>query len=165
MGISSLCNKILRTLESSFKTNGNELFISASIGVATYPKDGSSSRELFKNSDLAIYRAKTEGKNRYSFFDTDLRSVFKRKVWIERELRRAPKDNNLTLHYQPRVAVDQNKIIGSETFIHWKTSEEEPIAPAEFLPIAESSGLILEVDRWLLLTAFKQAKEWEFKGI
>jgi len=163
--ISLICNKILKALEGSFIVNDNELFISASIGVAIHPTDGSHCAELFKNSDLAMYRAKNGGKNRYSFFNRDLRRIFKRKIWIETELRKALKEEKLSLHYQPRVDINQNEIIASEAFIRWRSFNGKYIAPSEFIPIAESSGLILEVDRWILLTAFRQVKEWEARGI
>lgn len=163
--ISSICSKILITLERPFKINDNELFISASIGVVTYPADGADCAELFKHSDLAMYRAKSEGKSRYSFFTRELKREFKRKILIETELRKALKEENLSLHYQPRVDIDQNKVIASESFIRWKGMDGKYIAPSEFIPIAESSGLILEVDRWVLSTAFKQIREWEAMGI
>ena len=159
------CNKILKTLEEPFKISGNELFISASIGVAIYPADGTDCAELFKHSDLAMYRAKNDGKNRYSFFNRELKSNFKRKIWIETELRKALKEDKLSLHYQPRVDIGQNRIVASEAFIRWKEDNGKYIAPSEFIPIAESSGLILGVDRWVLLTALRQAREWEARGI
>ena len=163
--ISLICDEILKTLENSFIVNDNELFISASIGVAVHPADGSDCAELFKNSDLAMYRAKNEGKNRYSFFNKDLRRVFKREIWIKTELRKALKEEKLSLHYQPRIDISKNKVIASEAFIRWRGSDGKYIAPSEFIPIAESSGLSLEVDRWALLTALRQAEEWKSKGI
>jgi len=163
--LSHICNRILNALDKSFKVEDKEIFISASIGVAIYPHDGSNVNILFKNSDLAMYKAKSEGKNKYALFSQEMNQDLKNKIDLENNIRRALKNNEFELYYQPKIDIKKEKIIGVESLIRWKNNEGKYIPPSYFIPIAESSGFILDIDRWVFMQACLQIECWEKLGM
>ncbi|HAS79772.1 MAG TPA: GGDEF domain-containing protein, partial [Fusobacteriaceae bacterium] len=163
--LSHICNRVLNALDKSFKIEDKEIFISASIGVAIYPHDGSNVNTLFKNSDLAMYKAKSEGKNKYSLFSQEMNQDLKNKINLENNIRRALKNNEFELYYQPKIDIKEDKIIGVESLLRWKNNEGKYIPPSHFIPIAENSGFILDIDRWVFMQACLQIERWEKLGM
>lgn len=163
--IKYISNRILKVLKLPFKIEEKEIFISASIGVAVFPEDGFDANTLLKNSDLAMYGAKKRGKNSHYFFSEEMDNETNRKMEMDTKLRNALKNNELKLYYQPKIDVSQNKVIGAEALIRWFKDGEIYKSPSEFIPVAETTGFILEVDKWVLLGACRQIQEWEKMGI
>lgn len=163
--IKKICDNILNALNDFFKIKTKEFFISASIGIAIYPNDGTSLKTLFKNSDLAMYRAKNSGKNKYCFFSKEMNWDLKNEVKMEMGLRRALKENMLKLYYQPKIDATQNKIIGLESLLRWVNDKGEYIPPSVFIPLAEKSKLILDIDKWVFIETCRQIDLWEKMGI
>ena len=163
--INLVSKRILKVLEAPFFIDDREIFISASIGVAVFPEDGDDVNTLLKNSDLAMYGAKDRGKNGYYFFSEDMNHSSNSKMEIDTKLRKSLKNGELCLYYQPKIDIAENKIIGTETLLRWFKNGEVYKAPSEFIPIAESTGFILEIDRWVLLSACRQIEEWEKNNI
>ncbi len=159
--ISLICDKISENLKASFNILGNEIFTSASIGVSVYPHDGFDFDSILKNSDLAMYEAKNNGKNGYCYFSEEINENLRRRVDIERDLRIALKNDELQIYYQPKIDMRKNKIIGAEALLRWKKARLDYRYPDEFIPIAEKSGIILEIDKLVLLSACRQIEKWE----
>ncbi|WP_319372110.1 EAL domain-containing protein [uncultured Ilyobacter sp.] len=163
--LSDIADKILSTLKQPFKINNKYNFISASIGISIFPDDGDSLKKLLNNSDTVMYQAKNDGKDCYCFFSEELNQVIKRKDDIKSELRIALKNNELDLYYQPKVDVSKNEIVGVEALTRWIRGGHNYLSPDEFIPVAEESGLIFELDKWVLITACKQINAWEKSGV
>jgi len=161
---SIVAEKLLCLLKAPFNLEDNNLFSFASIGISMYPDDGLNVDTLLKNSDIAMYQAKNNGKNNYSFYTSKMNEAAKRKLEIETNLRYALKNKELSIFYQPKIDFNSGEITGAESLIRWFPNEEKTISPSEFIPIAETSGLILEIDRWVLLTVCTQLKQWEELG-
>ena len=163
--LSVISNKILSDLKEPFEIRGKENFISASIGISIFPDDGATVKKLLNNSDAAMYQAKNIGKDGYCFFSEELHQAIKRKENIKAELRRAIKNNELELYYQPKIDVSKNEIAGAEVLTRWIRDGQNYLFPDEFISIAEESGLIFELDKWVLMTACRQIETWEKAGI
>lgn len=155
----STIERILETLAQSMTIGTEKYFVSASIGVALYPQDAKDSQELFRNADTAMYTAKKQGKNRYSFFVTQMNEAVTRQMLIIQHLQTAVKEGNFSLVYQPQVSLTQNKVVGAEALIRWTDSKLGFISPAEFIPIAESAGLIIPITMWVLEQTCLAAKK------
>src|SRR5690606_27122155 len=140
--------------------DGHQLLTSASIGIAVFPGDGRDSETLLRAAYAALHRAKEGGRNGYRFFEpaTDLRLHQRSK--LESDLRRAIGGGELQLHYQPLHACSNNALIGFEALLRWQHPERGAISPADFIPIAEESGLIVPLSRWVLATACRDARHW-----
>ena len=145
---------------------GNESFkVTMSIGVSVYPNDGESASKLLKNADVAMYKAKTEGRNRYKFFDQEMNQETSEHLEIEKSLHKALKENELELYYQPQINLQSEKIVGFEALIRWNHPTKGLIAPAYFIHIAEESELILDIGKWVVNEAMKQMKTWYDEGL
>jgi diguanylate cyclase (GGDEF)-like protein len=152
---------ILNILEPAFNLHGNELFISASIGIAIYGEDSPDAESLIKHADLALYRAKSLGRNNYQVYDRSMATQSPETLAIERKLRFAIDRNEFVLYYQPQVDINTQKIVGVEALIRWNSPESGFMSPGVFIPLAESSGLIIPIGEWVLRQACQQAKEWQ----
>ena len=158
-GIDEFCTLILRICGQSRRVLGHEVQISASIGVAH--QGGSQSQlELMHHADLALYAAKREGRNRYRFFDAALDKVAKHRLSIENGLMRAMNTGQFNMAYQPIVKSEDGGIQGFEALIRWDSPEHGSVSPAEFVPVAEETGLILELGDWITRQAFKDCRRW-----
>lgn len=149
------CQKILDELQQSFLINKDTFFISASIGITLYPNDGATYEELLSHADQAMYEAKKLGKNCYQFFTESIQSASLKKLSISNDLRKAQKNREFELYYQPIVDLQDNKIKKAEALIRWHHPEKGIIAPADFIPIAEESGLIHELGDWVFHQALQ----------
>jgi len=139
---------------------GHELHLSTSIGVTVYPLDARDADTLFRNADLAMYHAKQEGRNNVQFFSQDIGERTEKRVDLLGRLRGALGRNEFALHYQPQVDVRSGAITGVEALLRWNDRERGMVPPAEFIPIAEDTGLIIPIGEWVLREACGQAKRW-----
>ncbi len=156
--------KILSIFDSPFIIFDKLTYITASIGIAIYPQDGEHTSQLLKNADVAMYTAKTSGKNTFLFFNSMMREGLERKIRIEAILRQALVEDQFELYYQPQMDVKHNKITGFEALLRLNSKEMGFISPGEFIPIAEECGLIKELGLWCLKRACLKNKEWRDKG-
>lgn len=138
--------------------------ITSSIGITIYPKDGENLLTLMKNADIAMYKAKEDGRSGYSFFTQELNEKTQEYISLTNSMREALNNNEYILYYQPQNDLQTNTIIGAEALIRWNAPHKGMISPAVFIPIAEQNGFIVELGEWVLRTAIKQKKEWEEKG-
>lgn len=164
-GAAHVAEKIMETLSHACLIEKQELVITPSIGIAMYPTDGEDIDTLSKCADVAMYRAKRNGRNNYCFFTKEMQEHSVRRLKLENALHHAIERGQLTLHYQPQISLVSGKIVGAEALLRWSSPEFGDIAPAEFIPIAESSGLILPVGEWVLNSSIRQMKAWIDKGL
>jgi diguanylate cyclase (GGDEF)-like protein len=156
-----VARRILELLTEPFTINRQELFVSASVGIALYPNDGVSVDELMKNADIAMYHAKKSGRNNYQYFSGKLNKEALFKVKIESKLRHALDKDELEVYYQPQMAFSSGRIIGAEALLRWKDEELGMISPEVFIPIAEEYGLIVAITEWVIHSVCKQAQQWK----
>jgi diguanylate cyclase (GGDEF)-like protein len=162
---SALARRILNTFAEPFRADGHELFTTASIGVAVSPGDGSDAEALLKNAEMAMYQAKKRGRGTCEFFSGEMNAQALERLTLENELRRAVEREEFVLYYQPKVEVGTRRIAGVEALIRWKHPEQGIIAPNKFIPIAEESGLIVEIGQWVLRSACAQLQAWMQQGL
>jgi|GEM_PF-641587 len=141
------------------------IFIGASIGITLYPNDGNDVHGLLRNADMAMYKAKDEGRRSFRFYAAEMDARLRERLEIVNDLRKALDRNEFTLHYQPRVNLATGRICGVEALIRWQHPEKGSIMPGKFIPIAEETGLIIPIGEWVFRTACAQAKAWCDKGL
>jgi diguanylate cyclase (GGDEF)-like protein len=159
-----IAQKLLELIEKPFKYETQELHTSISIGITIYPTDGRDLETLAKNADIAMYKAKDEGKNRYHFYTQSMHETSVRHLQLSNELHSAMQNNELEVYYQPQIATKSKKLIGAEALLRWKHPTLGFVPPDEFIPIAEANGLIIPIGEWVLLTATAQIKRWMQEG-
>lgn len=147
-----------KSFEEGIKLNGNEIFITVSIGVALSPDNGSNYNILLKNADTALYRAKNDGKDEIQFFDNSISTEIDRVYAIEKGLRTAISDNELYVVFQPKVVLQDSTVNGFEALLRWKSKELGNVSPMEFIPVAESTRMIIPIGRFVLEEVFKKVK-------
>ena len=142
-----------------------ELYVGCSMGASMYPRDGDDAETLLKKADVAMYHAKDMGRNTYQFFQPEMNAGADARMHLERRLRRALRDGELLLHYQPLVSLSDGRIVGMEALVRWRDPEAGLVSPAEFIPVAEASGLIGPLSEWVLREACRQNKAWQDHGL
>ncbi|NMA82330.1 MAG: EAL domain-containing protein [Epulopiscium sp.] len=156
--------QILMLLRKPFEIQGFEFFASGSIGIALYPKHGEDIGTLLKSADTAMFAAKDAGKNTYSFYTEKMKEDTLHKIQMLHQLRSAIQNEELMLYYQPQVNLSTGEIMGVEALIRWKHPEKGFISPQEFIPLAEETGDILAIGKWVFEVAYLQKKTWEIQG-
>ena len=157
--------KILDELKAAHHVGKHQLHISTSIGISVYPADGLDAETLLKNADTAMYFAKDKGRNNYQFFIADMNTRAVERLIIQSNLGQAIEKQQLVLHYQPKVNIYTKEITGVEALLRWQHDDWGEVFPDIFVPVAEDSGLIIPIGRWVLRHACMQAKSWQNKGL
>ncbi len=163
--VSGELQRIVESFAQPFTMDNQDVFVTASIGVALYPQDAKDAEALMKSAELAMYRAKESGRNSYQLFTTELQTKVTERMALEGMLRRALERGELSLHYQPQVDLHSNRIFGCEALIRWNQADLGMIGPAKFIPLAEDTGLIVQIGEWVLRTACRQTKSWQDAGL
>lgn len=158
--LEGILQKILRTLAMMYQLGSEQVFVSASIGVTVYPMDAQQIEDLLKNADQALYVAKGLGRNRFSFFTPSLQEAAQMRVRLAADLRSALHDGQFQVYYQPVVRLRDRAVFKAEALIRWHHPSRGPVSPAAFIPIAESSGLIVEIGEWVFQQAIGQVQLW-----
>jgi diguanylate cyclase (GGDEF)-like protein/PAS domain S-box-containing protein len=157
---SDFAARLIKTLSAGYQIDGNEVVIGASIGIALSPGDGTTSEELLRNADLALYRAKEDGGGVHRFFEREMDRQAQKRRDMELDLRRAFANGEFELHYQPLVDIASDAISGFEALLRWRHPEKGMISPADFIPVAEDIGLIVALGEWVLREACGEAVKW-----
>jgi len=162
--VTFVAEKMIESLRSEFKIGELQLSISLSIGVSIYPDDGETAVQLLRNADMAMYRAKDSGRNQFQYYEAEMNVKAVQRMQLESELRNAITKGQLALHYQPKVNVASGTVVGMEALLRWFHPQLGAISPAQFIPVAEESGLINEIGDWVVRQAVLQQRIWQSQG-
>jgi predicted signal transduction protein with EAL and GGDEF domain len=155
-----LARRILEAIRAPYSLHGHAVMVDTSIGIAIAPSDGTEPNELLKNADMALYRAKADGRGTYRFFEPAMDARMKARRTLELSLRSALLNGEFELHYQPLVRLFDNKVTGCEALLRWMHPERGMVSPVEFIPVAEEIGLIVPLGEWVLRKACEDAASW-----
>jgi len=156
----ALARRIVDLIGRTYMVDGHLLTIGASVGVALAPADGESADKLLKNADLALYRAKLDGRGTYRFFEPEMDARMQARRRLELDMRQALARREFQLHYQPQLQLDDDRLIGCEALIRWKHPERGSVSPLDFIPLAEEIGLIVPIGEWVIRQACRDATTW-----
>ena len=157
--------RVLEALAQPIKLSMQEVFVSASIGIVLYPRDGEDLDTLLKNADVAMYHAKSEGRNRHAFYRESMREATARRLSLEHDMRRAIEGEQFVLHYQPQFDVETGSIVGVEALVRWNHPTLGLLAPKHFITAAEEAGLIMAIWEWVFVSALIQHNVWVREGL
>jgi len=160
-----IARRICKSLAKSFNLDGNEVRITTTIGISLFPEDGEDADKLLKHADVAMYHAKEQGRNGYQFYSQSIHQLALERFALERDLRKALETDGLYLEYQPKIALKNNELTGLEALVRWNHPERGSVSPADFIPLAEETGLIVPIGEWVLETACEQMVKWMEAGL
>jgi diguanylate cyclase (GGDEF)-like protein len=163
--IRKIAEKINDVLRDPFTIDDNELYVSASIGISIYPRDGTNMDNLIKHADIAMYHVKDKGKNGYQFYSDDMTTPYFQNLSLETGIHKALDNDEFHLMYQPQINIKSGEIVGVEALVRWEHPEHGPITPAEFIPFAEETGMIVDIGHWVLRNACAELKRWRDAGL
>ncbi|OFZ97367.1 MAG: hypothetical protein A3H35_20065 [Betaproteobacteria bacterium RIFCSPLOWO2_02_FULL_62_17] len=163
--IATQIQRIMAVFVKPFLVGEREFFVTASVGIASYPGDGDKVETLLQNAEIAMYRAKDIGRNTFQFYTAEMNSSVNERLVLESWLRRALERGELVLHYQPQVDLRSNRVFGAEALIRWQHPNMGLVSPAKFIPLAEQTGLIVAIGEWAMRTACAQNKAWQDAGL
>jgi len=163
--ISDFILQCMQSIKQIFNVGGHDLYVNMSIGVSMYPNDGRDSVELLKNADAAMFKAKENGRNQYSFYDEQMTKKAYDRVILETQLREAFKNDELLVYYQPQINAKTNKLVGMEALVRWEHPSLGLVSPAKFIPLAEKTGMIVELDRIVMRKSIAQLHQWYEDGL
>ncbi|SHR96016.1 diguanylate cyclase/phosphodiesterase [Mycobacteroides abscessus subsp. abscessus] len=163
--IEQVATSILHHMNIPFEINGEEYYITTSIGISRYPEDGEDQETLIKHADTAMYLAKEHGKNNYQFYTSQLDEIKLRKLELENGLRKAIELNQFSLFYQPKFHLKSKEIVGTEALLRWYHPALGLVSPIEFISLAEETGIIVDIGKWVLKEAVRQNKKWQDTGL
>ena len=161
----ALAQRILAALQQPFNFDGHQLFVSASIGISLFPNDALSAEQLLRNADSALFKAKSAGREGYALYTEELTAHAQNRVEIAGELRRALQQEELRVYYQPVHDLHDGRLVGVEALVRWQHPERGLVPPGEFIPIAERTGLIADIDGWVMNQACRQMCQWLADGV
>ncbi|EKQ57651.1 MULTISPECIES: bifunctional diguanylate cyclase/phosphodiesterase [unclassified Clostridium] len=161
--LKELCNSIINYCKKPFELSDKQVYMTTSIGVSTFPQDSTDMNDLLKFADLAMYKSKAVGKNTYTFFELDLIKLYVRRIIIENELKESIKNNELSIVYQPQIDAAENRIVAFEALLRWNNKKLGFVSPAEFIPIAEKTGIIIDIGDWVIEEVCKKIREFKEK--
>ncbi|QIN80391.1 diguanylate cyclase [Rubrobacter marinus] len=156
-----VAERVVQSIAAPYRLEGKDLLITTSVGISFYPTDAHDPSVLVKNADSAMYRAKAGGKNRYEVYAEDVLQNPTKNFELENELNRAIEENQFVLHYQPEIRISNSRMVGAEALLRWRHPERGLLHPRDFVPVAEESGLIFSIERWLLREACRQMRSWQ----
>jgi len=156
-----LAQRIIDALAEPFQLRGHDVIIGSSIGIALYPDDESSPDHLLRNADLALYRAKAEGRGVFRFFEEDMNVRLQQRKMLEADIRQALVADQFEIYYQPQIGLDGERVVGVEALIRWHHPERGMVSPMDFIPVAEEIGLIIPITEWVLRRACTEAQDWD----
>ena len=163
--VAYVAQRMIEAIAEPLQLQHHEFTVSTSIGIALYPRDDISGEQLLKSADTAMYRAKDLGRNRYAFFAPEMNERIEQQMLMEAALRRAVRQGEFQIYYQPRISASSGRAIGAEALLRWMHPEWGMLEPARFVPLLEESGLIVPVGAWVLAQACKQARAWQDAGV
>ena len=159
--LNELAIKILGVLSKPYYLETHQVYTTASMGISQFPDDGENIQDLMKHADIALYQAKENGRNTYQFFSSEITQKNEQRLQIEADLRRALQNDEFQLYYQPQICIRQERVCGAEALIRWFHPDKGMISPIEFIPVAEETGLIIDIGLWVIENCFKQLQQWQ----
>ncbi|HET9580875.1 MAG TPA: EAL domain-containing protein [Usitatibacter sp.] len=163
--VAEIAGKMLKGFESTFIVDGHELALSASIGICTYPDDGLDAQTLLSNADIAMYRAKDQGRNRFCFYAAELDEISQERLALEAGLRHALDRGEIEVLYQPKIEFRTGRVTGAEALIRWRHPQMGLLAPDKFVPLAEELGVIVPIGYWTLRRVCERVRAWQEEGL